>query len=418
MTLLRLAILVALLASSRLTFAQLVVDERLLWDQRLFEIEKRQEQDRPLQLRVFGGFRHDSNLFRLSSDADSEAILGTSDKSDNVYLVGAGARVEMEKSRQKFFIDGSAEQSWYQNFSDLDNTTNALQGEWDWQVGNDWNGKLGAGHRRYLESFANIQENVKDMINRDRAYGSANYQPVSYLRFSVDGDWVKTDHGAETRQELDSRADSAAFTVSWVTPAENTMGIRLRTTDATYDDAPASSVASRDFTEDEYSFVATWRVTGASIFRGRLGRTEREFDQSPDRNFSGPTWRLGYEWTPTGKTALELAIWRELHGFEDLSGEYVRTTGIGIFPAWSVMPKLILQGKALYQTRDYFGSAAPVPASGVREDHELLFQVAGIWTPLRLTQLILAVESGKRTSNQALSDYDYQSISAGVMRTF
>jgi exopolysaccharide biosynthesis operon protein EpsL len=417
LTLFRLAILVVLLAASRMSVAQLLVDERLLWDQRLFEIEKREEQDRPLQLRVFGGFRHDSNLFRLSSDADSEAILGTSDKSDNIYLVGAGARVEMEKSRQKFFIDGSAEQSWYQNFDDLDNATNSLLGQWDWQMGNDWSGKLGAGHRRYMESFANIQENVKDMINRDRVYGSANYQPVSYLRFTLDGDWVKTDHGADTRQELDSRADSAAFTVSWVTPAENTMGIRVRTTDATYDDAPASSgVASRDYTEDEYSFVATWRATGASIFRGRLGRTEREFDQSPERNFSGPTWRLGYEWEPTGKSALELAIWRELHGFEDLTGNYVRTTGIGIFPAWSVMPKLILQGKALYQTRDYFGDVTPV--SGQREDQERLFQVAAVWTPLRLTKLILAVEAGDRSSNQALADFDYQAVSIAAIRTF
>ena len=32
--------------------------------------------------------------------------------------------------------------------------------------------------------------------------------------------------------------------------------------------------------------------------------------------------------------------------------------GIGIFPAWSVMPKLVLQGKAAYQTRDYLGNSA------------------------------------------------------------
>ena len=120
----------------------------------------------------------------------------------------------------------------------------------------------------------------------------------------------------------------------------------------------------------------------------------------------------------TGKTALELATWRELTGFEDFSGNYMRTTGIGLFPAWSVMPKLVLQGKAAYQTRDYIGDSAFTPTAGQREDQERLFQIAAVWTPLRLTKLIVAIETGDRKSNQPLADYDYQSMSLSAIRTF
>lgn len=397
-----------------------MVDERLLWDQRLFEMESLEDMDRALQFKVYGGFRHDSNPFRLSADADPQSTLGSSDKSDNIYQLGAGAKLTLKKSRQKLTVEGNAEQNWYQNFNSLDNTSNALRGEWGWQAGNDWSGKLGAGHRRYMESFTNVQQNIKDMIDRDRAYGSANYRPLSYLKFTVEADWVKSDHDAESRQALDYRANGTAFTVNWVTPAENTLGVRFRTTDARYPNPAliSGSLVNNDYDEDEYSLVATWRASAASLFRGRLGRTHREFDQAPDRNFSGPTWRFGYEWKPTGKTALELAVWRELYGFEDLTGNYVRTTGIGIFPAWSVIPKLVLQAKALYQMRDYFGDPAFVPVTGPREDKERLIQLAAIWTPLRLTKLIFAIESGDRNSNQALADYEYQSISAGIMRTF
>lgn len=394
-------------------YAQLMVDERLLWDQRLFEMERLEEKDRTLQFNVYGGFRHDSNLFRLSDDADAQAVLGSSDKSDNIYQAGVGARLNLEKSRQKFVVDGNVEQNWYQNFDNLDNASNLVRGEWAWQAGNDWNGTLGAGHRRFLNSFTYVQQNVRDMIARDRVYGSANYKPVSYIKLSVDADWVKSDHDAESQQPLDNRTDSTAFTASWVTPSENALGVRYRTTDARYPNA--GTPFSGDYQDQEYSLVGVWHATAASVLRGRLGRTQREFDNSEKEDFSGPTWRLGYQWDATAKTAVEVAVWRELYGFEDLSGNYVRTTGAGIFPAWSVLPKLILQARLLYQTRDYFGQSA---ATTAREDKERMAQLAAIWTPLRLTKLIFMVEAGDRDSNQALADYDYQTFSVGVMRTF
>ena len=419
MIIIRLIVLLALLAASHVSLAQLVLDERLLWDQRLYEKELFKERDRPIQFEVLGGYRYDSNPFRLSDDADSQAVLGSPDRSDNIFQLGAAGQLLLEKSRQKFVLEGGAVQNWYQNFDTLDHTSNALRGEWAWQAGNDWYGTLGASHRTYMESSTNIQQKIRDMIDRNRAYGSVNYRPVSYLKFTIDGDWVKSEHDLESRQVLDNREESTAFTVSWVTPAENTMGVRFLTTDATYPNSTPASGGGLDnnYKDQEYSLVATWRASGASMFRGRLGRTERSFDQSPDRDFSGPTWRLGYEWQTTDKTALELAVWRELYGFEDLTGNYVRTTGFGIFPAWSVRPKLVLQATALYQTRDYLGSGFGT-TSDQREDQELQLQLATIWTPLRLTKLIAAIAAGDRKSNQALADYDFQSISLSAIRTF
>ena len=257
------------------------------------------------------------------------------------------------------------------------------------------------------------------MVDRTRAYGSANFRPLSYLKFTLDLDWVEEEHSADSREFLDNRTNGAAFTANWVTPSKNTVGLKFRTADAAYPNNAVFSGAVLDnsYTEKEYSLVAVWNVTAASLLRGRLGRTERTFDQDSSRDFSGPTWRLGYEWKPTGKTALEMAVWRELTGFEDFSGTYMRTTGIGIFPAWSVIPKLVLQGKAAYQTRDYLGSSAS-STTGQREDQERLLQLAAVWTPLRLTKLIFAVEMGDRDSNQPLADYDYQSLSFSAIRTF
>lgn len=397
--------------------AQVLIDESLLWDQRLYETEALRDLDRPLQLRVYGGMRYDSNLFRLSDEADAQSVIDSSDRSDYVYQVGAGGRYELRKGRQKVVVEGAVEHSWYQNFDNLDNTSNLARAQWAWQAGNDWSGTLGFGHRRYLESFINIQQNVRDMVDRDRAYGSARYRPLSWLRFTADLDWTQSDHSAPTQDVLDYRSVGTAFTTDLVSASDNSVGLKVATAESTYPNSSFATGALVDnsYRDNEYSVVAVWHVTAASQLKGRLGHTERRFDQDSSRDFSGPTWRLGYEWEPSGKTALELAIWRELTGFEDLSGNYMRTTGVGLFPAWSVTPKIVLQAKAAYQTRDYIGDVGGI---GQRKDRERVFQVATVWTPLRMTKLVLALETGDRNSNQALVDYDYSSVALSVMRTF
>jgi hypothetical protein len=215
---------------------------------------------------------------------------------------------------------------------------------------------------------------------------------------------------------LDYDSNGAAVTAAWVTPSENSVGFKFRTEDTTYPNGFVTGPpGDNDYRDYEYSLVSVWNPTAASQFRGRLGYTQRRFEPDAGRDFSGPTWRFSYKWEPTGKTALEAALWRELTGFEDLSGNYMRSTGVGIFPAWSVVPKLVLQGKAAYQTRIYLGDLG---TSAGREDQERVFQVAAVWTPLRMTKLIFAVETGDRNSNQALADYEYHSVGLAAIRTF
>jgi exopolysaccharide biosynthesis operon protein EpsL len=382
--------------------------------------EKWIQEEQPLKLKAFGGISYDSNLFRLSDAVDPQATIGSSDKSDMIYQLGAGGKYELRQSRQKFIAEADLTQYKFQNFDDLDNTSGDLGGAWQWEVGNNWNGNLGLGYRRYLESFANFQQNIRDMVDQDRIYGSANYLFHSHLKFTLDADWTDSQHGGQGRDVLDSKVDNTAFSVNWVTPAQNTVGLQYRTADARFPhkETIATTLVENDYTENEYSLVAHWRLGGASEATARIGHTERKFDQAPNRDFSGPTWRLTYLWQPTGKTALEFTIWRELAQFQYLNANYVRETGVSIAPTWSIAPRLALRGKISWQTQNFLGDPGIAAVSDRREDKERLYQLSALWTPLRLTELALTVEAGKRTSNQAFFDYKYEAISALVTRYF
>jgi exopolysaccharide biosynthesis operon protein EpsL len=408
---------VILLAGS--WFAPAVAQQQPL-EQNLLEKERLQDAERPLQLKASGGAMHDSNPFRLSSDADAASALGSTSKSDNIYRLGAAGLYEFRHSRQKVIAEASLDQYWYRNFSDLNNTSYNLRGEWLWEAGNRWDGSLGFLHRRYLEAFSNIQANIKDMIEQDRAYGSANYRFHPRVKVTVDLNWTDSDHGAESRQTLDSEIRNAAFTLNWVTPAENTVGLQYRHADARYPNSEfvAGSLVDNAYTEDEVSLVSRWRMTGTSTLVARVGHTERKFDQLPNRNFSGPTWRVTYQWRPAGKAGLDASAWQEISEFEDLSANYVRSTGASVSPTWSLTQQVSLRGRVLYQIRDYLGDPGVVAITERREDEETLLQLAAIWTPYRQTDVTFALDAGKRTSNEALADYEYQAVSATLTRRF
>ena len=384
------------------------------------EKERWIQEEQPLKLKVSGGISYDSNVFRLSDEINPQTAIGSSDKSDMIYQLGAGGKYELRQSRQKFIAEANVTEYKFQRFDNLDNASNDLRGEWQWQVGNNWNGDLGVGHRRYLESFANFQQNVRDMVDQNRVYGNANYLLHSHLKLTLDADWVDTQHSDQNRDVLDSKINNTAFTVNWVTPAQNTVGLQYRTADARFPHPAtvATTLIDNDYTEDEYSLVAHWKLSGVSEIFARLGHTERKFDQAPNRNFSSPTWRLTYLWQPTGKTALEFATWRELSEFQDLTANYVRVTGISVVPTWSIAPRVVLRGKISQQTWSYQGDPGILAVINRREDKDRLYQLSALWTPLRLTELAFTVETGRRTSNQTFADYKYDAISVLATRYF
>jgi len=401
----RFAIFFSLVAMSPHGVAQLVVPP---------------EPDRPLKLNATGSITHDSNLFRISDVVDPQAAIGSSDTADTIYRIGAGGSYEIRQSRQRFILEGNVDNYKFQHFSNLDYLGYDARGEWKWQLGNFWDGTLGLGHRRYLASFANIQANIKDLVDQGQVYGSANYQVYSRLRLTLDLNRYDYRHGDESQQIYNSDINNAAFTVNWVSPAENTVGVQYRTADATYPNHQviAGNVVDNAYRENEFNVVANWRFSGLSTFQARLGHTERNYRALTSRNFSGPTWRLSYNWLPTGKLGFDFSTWREIGEYQSQDSNYVQITGISVIPTWSVTPNVSLQGKIARLSDKYLGDPGIVPVTSDREDTERIYQIAVLWTPIRRTTLTFSVEKGERTSNIPVFSYDYRTIGVTGVYTF
>jgi hypothetical protein len=368
---------------------------------------------------VHGSMLHDDNIFRLSKDANKQALLGTDDGSDNVYRLGLGARTEQRiVGRQSIRLEARGDYYAFQNFDALNNFSYGLRGEWLWEVTNDLTGALGYERRTRLADLAQLQRPVKDMIDEDHGFvnGAWRIGPSMRLRGAVDALRAKHENG-------DSAADSRALTgttgLDYISSLGNSLGVEFRATHANYPTAElvgGTTLVNNEYNERELALVTTI-VAGPSITgTGRLGYTERRHKEFPERDFSGTTWRGLLDWTPLQKVGLEFSLYKEPRSIIDIAASYVLVTGGTFGPRWAPTEKLVFYTFLVRERQQFKGDPNLVVTPGAVERDETVhaLRVGGGWEPQRFVNLSLGAEHGTRTSNVFLRDYTYTSVMANA----
>jgi exopolysaccharide biosynthesis operon protein EpsL len=373
------------------------------------------------------GLRHDSNLFRLSDSQNTEATLGTSDKSDTVTRLEAGMQAKVPISQQQLVFNASVNNNHFNNFSFLNYTGYRAQAAWQWALGSQWSGDVGYGRSQYLANLADLQAPIQDLITVDHAFAGARYELTARWRARGELDGSHYRHNDSARTSLDSNVTSGTFGVDYVSPitnfagSPNTIGGQVKVTRSNFPNQQVldSSTVDNDYRQIDVSAVTSWQMTGKSHIDGLLGYTTLHHDELSQRNFSGVTGRLSYDWTPGAKTLLNLSAWREIQRYEDVASNYVLSKGISFGPSWSPTSKLVFQAKWMHDHRDYLGDPGfALDAGPQREDTFHGTVIAAGYQPRRNAKLSLSWEHGIRDSNIFGHDYDYNAVSANVQLNF
>lgn len=396
--------------------------EDILWPaEGRFPAYPKEPDERRIRYSVSGGLYHDSNLFRLSDTVNPQAVLGTTDKSDTVARIGLGLKADLPVSRQRLLLDAKVDDYKYDRFGFLDHAEYRAGATWQWQVTSLWSGDVGYNRQRYLASLAELQSRTKDLITVDHAFANAGYLLTPRWRARGGLDRYEYSHGDVTLNTLENRTNSATAGLDYLTPGGNSVGGQVKYTNGQYPNRQlvAGSLVDNEYNETETSAVTHWVVTGKSTLDARLGYTNRTHKQVPQRNFSGATGRLSYDWTPGAKTLLNFSAWRELRAVEEIAASYVLSKGISFGPNWAPTPKLVFQARLLRETRDYDGDPGfALAGAPKREDVFRGARLSAGYTPRRNIELAIAVEKGERDSNIVGRDYDYNTVSANAKLSF
>ncbi len=428
----RITVLAAMLFAPALSHAYLTTDD-ILWTEtgRYPGYAAAAPDPRVLRFSVDGGVHRDSNLFRLSDNANAAAILGSSERADTITRLGLGLRADVPVSLQRFVFEARVDDYRFDRYSVLDHVGHRAQATWNWQVGSRWRGDLGYGETRFLSGFGELQAPLRDMIDDKHGFASAGFLLTPRWRVHGGIDVRDFQHSDATRRTLDQQTETVMIGVDYFTPINNSLGLQVSHTKGDFDRLQpiGATLVNNDYKENNISLVGHYIVTGRSTLDARLGYTRRTHEQFSQRDFSGATARLGYDWAVTGRVLLNFQAWRETQGYgfttsalqaiQDTSSSYVVTTGFSFGPHWAFSEKIVLQGRYIDERRKFQGDAstAVLGAAGQSESFRGLALAAG-WTPRRNLLLSLGIETGKRTSNVALRDYDYSAISATGKFTF
>ena len=262
----------------------------------------------PYRLGAGIAFGRDDNLFRAPAGEE------VSDRYTTYSVFGG---IDQPIGRQRLLANLKVQRSDYSERTDLDHTGYGLALGWKGETVGPISWDLAYTARRSLASYATVLEAERRIANIE-----TNRQASAGIQLGLQAQWVagltlshrSIDYSAPAYADDQLRVDSVGANVLWNPLGPVSVSVGPRVSRGRY--PQARDLGGGVFQADEYDrhdidFGVKWVPTGASTLNARLSLTRQTFDVLGDRDFSGTTGLLSWQWQATGKTKLSTAISRD-----------------------------------------------------------------------------------------------------------
>jgi hypothetical protein len=191
-----------------------------------------------LELFASETFTRDDNVFRLSSGQDPASVLGSSSKGDTYSTTSAGFNLNIPVSRQRLAGGLTLDHTRYGRFTALNWNGHRARAVWLWQLGNDLSGEVGYTESLALTSLANVQGGIQsstpNLLKTRQALVNAAYMLTPRWRLRGEASRLTQSNDVPERRANEVSIDSADLIASYVTPANNQVGLSMRVTDGRF----------------------------------------------------------------------------------------------------------------------------------------------------------------------------------------
>lgn len=364
---------------------------------------------------------YDGNLFRLDKSESTFVVqdgvflpVSKQNGSDQYGVLSAGLNVDWRPGRQQILVGASKSQVRFSRFTSLDNDGSDYSLKWNWRVGNHWSGQAGASQSVAQSSFTDYAfQSVNNLVTRDSRFASADWQFHPRWRIGLGANAATSSNSANTQTALDADDKSVYALLGYATPKGSSLRGEIRQSNNEYPNRP---INYRLYKQTELNLLADWNLTGKLVARAKLGYAQRDNDTLGTRNFSGGAGRLSADYFPTGKTALNWTIYREIGNSDDVSSTYQLSTGTSLGMAWQATAKISLRASASYENRNF---ESDVGAGGVQRDEDTLSGSLSLsYSPVRMATLDVGMQAGRRDSSITDGNYTFNAVFFNVRVDF
>ncbi|MDQ2639075.1 MAG: hypothetical protein M3Y79_00600 [Pseudomonadota bacterium] len=328
------------------------------------------------------GLTGEDNVFRQPG--------ATGPQSDAYRIISAGLRLELPVSGQRFRGEAAGSDQHFDKFSELDHQAWSLRTAWLWQAGSRLDGRIGYSAESVLSSLANLRSGTQSAapnqlrIQRFDAEGALNVG-VRW-RLSAGVERIEHHNNSGQFQTSDMQRDGGSATLTYQSPAGNSIGVYASYADATLPNLQSVGLLRVDnsYRQHRMGGLLQWAPAAKSRFDLRGGYVARDHRQFPQRDLSTWTGSVTYEWRPSSRVAIAAVAQRDVSEWEQVNVGYVLSRGIALRPAFSIGPRTQISLNLESSHRIYRGDVALGPVANPGTFRENLF-IAGLTMDFRLT---------------------------------
>ncbi|OFZ71269.1 MAG: hypothetical protein A2Z01_02905 [Betaproteobacteria bacterium RBG_16_58_11] len=352
----------------------------------------------------------DDNLFRTETDT----------RSGTIDIASAGVALDWRYGRQQVTGRAGANQVRYREFGQLDYDGYDLDLQWNWQTANGISGLLGCSESQTQSSLADIQSSLSNLHTQRECKAGlfANPSGIWQARLVISDN--ESNNSDPSRQVYDWQESGLEATLGQTFSIGNYAGGFLRVAEGKFPNRQTVGALRIDnsYRQQEAGLQANYRLSGATHFSVRAAYLQRTHDQVPERDFDGLSGRFSFKWQPSGKTALNGALYRNVGAVEDLNANYIVADGMTASAAWTPTDKTRISLDAKLEQRAYAGDPGIISGLSQRKDEVRSLGAGFDYQAHRLAGLGVSARRESRESNEAGRGYRAKVVQTYLRLTF
>lgn len=364
-----------------------------------------------LEVFVGGHVTRDDNLFRVEEESQIPTVGAARGLDDLFYGIYGGLDSNwIVSDRNRFRFDAVVRQDVYAEYNELDHTSGDILARYDY-----------VGRRfEFFTAFSFVEErvNFENQLNpridfRTRERLQAGFRTRLGLNWSFGLQAGHTDIEFDLATPVER--DSAAFDFTYRSRQGNTLGLV-----ANFQERTNSGNNSLGFKEYLVGPELMWKVSRALQLDAALKMQERTPSDRALTEFQGAVGNFRVQLHRTESTTYSVEVFRRVSSLGDQLSNFAIVDGGTIRGEWGKGDKLGFHLGLSHERRDFEEepNVVPLPGFDVRQD-DLTTVTAGVeWRPRRSVEIEFAAAVGDRSSNRALQDFRYETLSVGFRFDF
>lgn len=365
----------------------------------------------PYYIGVTQGISYDSNVFK---DIDARA------RSSWWGTTGVVGGFDQLYRRQRFYASGNVSANYYSSLGQLDNTSYALNGGWDWQTIEHLSGTLTVAAAQNLGNYGGQFQTLIDTKNiqtSGSAFATADYGLPSLWQLNGRLGYSTVHYSSLQYARYELTQETVSLGMRKQFSGQLTVGTGL-----TYTYVDYFSLGERYNRYDLY-LSGRWLATGLSTVSGRLNYSVRDYKDEINQNDDGLTGWVRWEYAATGKLGFNTLL-----SYDTLANSTLTNTGgtpvylgssnrltaaVQLEATYQATSKVQVNAALNYYTRKRdrpgISSGGSLIAVEAR-DQVTVLSLGANWTPTRNWLVACSLNSNTRNSSASqpisLTPYD------------